>query len=144
MGKNKHVFHSLFKKTRYLNVSDVNFDATTKTGTCYLKSKHLHLVMVWTLINCPVELPNIPGAPYPVLCAYTIFKNTHCDVKTAESMSGQFIFEENSGTPPNNSALELPNGEYRGIAEDNNYDKLYKLKFSLENDCMEIAIKQYV
>ena len=140
MGKTKCSLFSSFKKTRYLDVSDVNYDPVLKSGTCLLKSKHRCLYMVWTLKNYPNEV-QMPGSPYPVIFSYTIFEKNKCE-STAESMSGQFIFEENSGVPPNYNPLGLPFGEYRGLARDNNCDKSYKLKLSLVDDCMEITIKQ--
>ncbi len=140
MGKNKCEFFSSFKKTRYFDVSDVNYDMTTKTGTCMLKSKHRCLVMIWTLKNYPNKVP-MPGSVYPVLFSYTIFEKNDC-TDTNDSMTGQFVLEENSGVPPNYNPLGLPFGEYRGLSRDNRCNKNYKLKFSLVDDCMEIAIKQ--
>jgi hypothetical protein len=140
MGKNKCCFYSSFKKTRYFDVSDINYDSATKSGTCMLKSKHKCLMMVWTLKNYPNESP-MPGCLYPVLFSYTIFEKNKC-LDSKESMSGQFILEETSGVPPNYNFLGLPFGEYRGLSRDNNCNKSYKLKFSLVDDCMELAIKQ--
>lgn len=140
MGKSKCGFYSSFKKTRYFDVSDVNYDPSTKSGTCLLKSKHKCLVMIWTLKNYPNLLP-ISDSHYPVLFSYTIYKKSNCH-DSKESMTGQFILEENSSTPPNYNPLGLHSGEYRGLSLDNNCDKAYKLKFSLADDCMEIAIKQ--
>jgi hypothetical protein len=140
MGKSKCGFYSSFKKTRYFDVSDVNYDPSAKSGTCMLKSKHKCLVMIWTLRNYPNEVP-MPGSPYPVLFSYTIFEKNKC-ADSKESMTGQFVLEESSGTPPNYNPLGLPFGEYRSLSRDNNCEKAYKLKFSLADDCMEIAIKQ--
>jgi hypothetical protein len=140
MGKKKCVFYSSFKKTRYLDISDITYDPITKTGTCMLKSKHHCLVMIWTLKNYPNEVP-MPGSLYPILFSYTIFEKNK-STESHESMSGQIILEENSGIPPNYNQLGLPFGEYRGLSRDNNCDKAYKLKFSLVDDCMEIGIKQ--
>jgi hypothetical protein len=97
--------------------------------------------MVWALRNYPNENP-MPGSPYPVLLTYTIFDNAKYELKSLESMSGELVFEESSGVPPNYNQLGLPLGKYCGLARDNNCDKAYKLKFSLEDDCLEVAIKQ--
>lgn len=143
MGKNKCVFNSGFKKTRYFDVSDVNYDATLKTGCCVLKSKHKCLHMIWTIRNYP-GCVQMPGAPYPVLFSYTIYEKNDknkCEIKSNESMSGQLVLEENSGTPPNYNPLGLPFGEYRSLSHDNNCEKSYKIKFYLVDDCMELAIK---
>lgn len=140
MGKNKCDFYSGFRKTRYFDVCDVNYDCATKTGTCMLKSNHKCLVMVWTLVNYPCQTP-MPGSQYPVLFSYTIFEESKCN-DSKESMSGCFVLEENSGVPPNYNPLGLPFGKYHSLSRDNNCDRTYKLKFSLADDCMEVVIKQ--
>jgi hypothetical protein len=144
MGKSKCGFFSSFKKTRYFDVSEVNYEPVLKLGTCLLKSKHRCLVMVWSIKNYPTEAP-MPGSPYPLSLCYSIFEKSEpdCELKSLESMSGELVYQEASGTPPNYNQLGLPFGEYRGLARDNNCDKAYKLKLSLGDDCLEVAIKQF-
>jgi len=141
MGKNKSVFVYTFKKTRYFDIENVNFDPVLKSGTCLLKSKRKCYNMIWTLNDYPTELPNMPGAPYPVLCTYTIFDKHNCFHSSAESMSGEFVYQVNSGTPPPNNTLGLPYGKYPSLAEDNNCHKHYNVRLLLVNDCMEVSIR---
>lgn len=141
MGKTKCVFDSVFKKTRYFDVENVNYDSTLKMGTCMLKSKKKCYVMIWSLREYPVELPSMPGAPYPVLCEYAVFSKKYHHLCSAEAMTGKFIYEVNSGTPPTTNPLGIPSGEYSSLARDTNRDKNYKVCLSLGNDCMEVSIK---
>jgi hypothetical protein len=139
MGKKRCFFDS--KKTRYFDIEDVNLDQTLKMGTCFLKSKYRKYIMIWNWNNYPAELPNMPGAPYPVLFNYTISEECNKKSKVLESMSGRFVFELNSGTLPNLSPIGLPYGEYKGLTRNNLYDDNYRVCFSLQEDCMEVAIR---
>lgn len=143
MGKPKCVFHSAFRKTRYFEVDNVNYDPVLKMGTCLLSSKHHKYIMCWTVRNYPPELPSMPGAPYPILCSYTIFEKEKNQGyhRGLDSMSGEFVFELNSGTLPNFNLLGLPSGEFRSMGRDNKCEEYFKVKFSLMDDCMEISIK---
>lgn len=141
MGKSKCVFNSSSKKTRYFDIEDVNFEPIPNLGTCLLKSKHKNYLMVWNYVNYPVEVPSMPGAPYPVLFNFTISDKCNKKGKALESMSGRFIFEINSGTLPKLSPLGIPYGEYKSLARNNMFDDNYKVCFSLQEDCMEVAIR---
>jgi hypothetical protein len=142
MGKSKCVLDCAFKKTKYFDIENVNFDNLLNMGTCLLKSKHHKYYMIWTVRNYPAQLPSMPGSPHPVLCSYTIFdKDHHGHHKSFDSFSGEFVFDINSGTPPNFNQLGLPNGEYKTLGRDNNCKECFKVKFSLIDDCMEVSIK---
>ena len=144
MGKSKCEFDSTLKKTRYFDVENVNFDPVLNNGTCLLKSKHKCYLMVWSLRNYPVDAPSLPGSPYPVECTYTILDKHNYHHNSAESMSGRFMYQVNSGTPPTSNPLGIPQGEYPSLARDNNYESDYKVCLSLIDDGMEVSIRNKV
>jgi hypothetical protein len=142
MGKSKCVFDSAFKKTKYFNLENINFDVLLQHGTCVLKSKHHKYYMIWSIRPYPLELPSMPGSPYPVLCEFTIFeKDNWGHHKSLDSFSGKFVYELNSGTLPVLNGLGLPNGEFKSMCRDNNCVEYFKVKLSLIDDCMEMSIK---
>lgn len=135
MGKS--IFHPSCKKTKYYKVKKVNFDQVLNVGTAHLKSK-CHLLILWSIKNYPTEEP-IPGSPYPVKVELTVFeKHDHC--ASLKSMSGEFIFELNSGTLPQLNSMGLPNGEYKFLVRSNNKDFSRKAILSMCDNYYELIL----
>ncbi len=136
MGKS--IFHPSCKKTKYYKVKKVNFDQVLNVGTAHLKSK-CHLLVLWSIKNYPTE-EQIPGSPYPVKVELTLFKkhNNHC--KSFKSMSGEFVFELNSGTLPQLNSMGLPDGEYKFLTRSNNKDFSRTVVLCMSNNYYELIV----
>jgi hypothetical protein len=136
MGKS--IFHPSCKKTKYYKVKKVNFDQVLNVGTAHLKSK-CHLLVLWSIKNYPTE-EQMPGSPYPIKVEVTIVKKHHDH--HLKSMSGEFVFELNSGTLPQLNSMGLPDGEYHFLARFNNRECSRKVCLSMNNGCNELIIKK--
>lgn len=118
------IFSSSFKRSKTFTVNNINFDTVENKGTAHLTAGYHHYILVWSIRTYPMEMPGAPGSPYPIIFSYTIFdKNNYYDEKSHRSIRGEFIFEVNSGTLPNNSALGIPYGVYTSLARNNNYHR---------------------
>jgi hypothetical protein len=137
MGKS--IFNPACKKTKYYKVEKVNFDQVLNVGTAHLKSKCHNLLILWSVKNYPTEC-QMPGSPYPVMVELTIFKKHRHHCKSLKSMSGEFVFELNSGTLPTLNSMGLPDGEYQFLARFNNKDCSRKIVLSMLEDCYELII----
>ncbi len=96
-------------------------------GTCALLSDCTNYTMVFTITNYPPKVP-MPGAPFPIQFNFTIYDSKF------DSVSGEFIFEEYSGTLPTNCDLGIPFGEYKALARNNKLHQAVYLKFKLSQD----------
>ncbi len=137
MGKS--VFHPSCKKTKYYDVEKINFDQSLNVGTAHLVSKCDHLLILWSIRNYPME-DQLPGSPYPVKVEFTIFKKHKHHFKSLKSMSGEFVFELNSGTLPQFNLMGLPDGEYECVARLNNKDYTKNVILSLIDGTYEVII----
>jgi hypothetical protein len=135
MGKS--IFHPSCKKTKYYKVKKVNFDQVLNVGTAHLKSK-CHLLILWSIKNYPTE-EQIPGSPYPIKVELTVFKkHDHCC--SLKSMTGEFVFELNSGTLPTLNSMGLPNGDYKFLIKSNNKDFSRKAVLSMCDNYYELIL----
>jgi hypothetical protein len=135
MGKS--IFSPSCKKTKYYKVQKVNFDQVLNVGTAHLKSKH-HLLIIWSIKNYPTE-EQIPGSPYPIKVELTVFKkHKHCG--SLKSMSGEFVFQLNSGTLPDLNSMGLPNGEYKFLVRSNNKDFSRKAELCMHDNYYELIL----
>jgi hypothetical protein len=142
MGKEKDIFNPCFKKTRYYELTNVNFDSTLHVGSGQLVSHHNTYYLIWTIRDFPVELPSMPGAPYPVHVRYTIFEKCNKPNKTYDSLSGEFVYEINSGTLPQFNAMGIPYGVYKSIGRNNKYNRSVNVVFSVTEEPLEIIISK--
>lgn len=117
-----------------LKIENVNL--TGNLGTCNLVSSSGNFTMAYEIIVYPPAIP-MPGAPYPVKFRYTIY---NVDNSKVNSVTGEFIFQENSGTLPNNCALGIPYGDYKSLARDNKLHEAVYLKFKLSLTDLEIYV----
>ena len=115
------------------------FDQVLNIGTAHLKSKCYDLLVLWSVKNYPSE-EQIPGSPYPVKVELTLFKKHRHHFKSLKSMSGEFVFELNSGTLPLLNSMGLPDGEYQFLARLNNKDCSKKVVLSMVDNCYELII----
>ena len=138
MGKS--IFHPSCKKTKYFDIEKINFDQSLNTGTAHLESNCSHLIIIWSIKNYPTE-EQMPGSLYPIKVELTIFKKHKHHFKSLKSLSGEFVFELNSGTLPQFNALGLPDGEYQCIARLNNEDCYKHVTLSLIDGSYEVIIK---
>jgi hypothetical protein len=125
--------------TRVFPIEKINFDIESKTGSALLESNKTVYVLVWLIKSFPVLSPGLPGAPYPVEFIFTLYKKND-KRRTQKSMSGQFVFEINSGTLPNYSPLGIPFGEYKTVARNNNRDQIVSLVFSLNENDLQLEL----
>ena len=137
MGRS--IFDSSFK-TKYFTLENINWDPVNQAGTCKLDSKGHEYVMIWTIKNYPMEAP-MPGAPFSIQVNYTILRKNNRPNTSFRSMSGVFVYQLNSGTLPNNSALGIPYGEYCSIARNNYNCDAVEVEFMLGDDLLEVQIK---
>lgn len=117
-----------------LKIENVNL--TGNLGTCKLVSSSRNFTMAYEIITYPPAVP-MPGAPFPTKFRYTIYKQ--CNGKI-ESVTGEFIFQQSSGTLPNNCDLGIPFGEYKSLARDNKLHEAVYLKFKLSLTDLEIYV----
>ena len=118
-----------------LKVQNVNL--TGNLGTCALTSDFSNYTMAYEIITYPPKLPSMPGAPYPIKFRYTIYNMVNSKI---ESVSGEFIFQLNSGTLPNNCDLGIPFGEYKSLARDDKIHYSVYLKFKLLTTGLEVYV----
>ena len=140
MGKS--IFHPSCKKTKYYKIHKINFDQDLNVGTAHLKSKCHNLLILWSIKNYPTECQS-PGSPYPVTVEVTILKKHyhHHHLKCLKSMSGEFVFELNSGThQPQLNSMGLPDGEYQFLARFNDEECSRKVCLYMINECHELII----
>jgi hypothetical protein len=137
MGKS--VFNPSCKKTKYYDVEKINFDQNLNSGTAHLISKCDNLLLIWSIKNYPTE-EQLPGAPYPIKVEFTIFKKHNHHFKSLKSMTGEFVFELNSGTLPQFNLMGLPDGEYQCVARLNNKDYYKYVIISLIDGSYEVII----
>lgn len=138
MGKS--IFNPVCKKTKYYKVEKVNFDQVLNVGTAHLKSKCHNFLILWSIKNYPTEC-EMPGSSYPLKVELTLFKKhkQHC-LKSHKSMTGEFVFELNSGTLPQLNSMGLLDGDYQFLARFNNKDCSRKICLSLVDNCYELVI----
>ncbi len=117
-----------------LKIENVNL--TGNLGTSKLVSSSENFTMAYEIITYPPTV-TMPGAPYPVKFRYTIY---NVDNSKVNSVTGEFIFQENSGTLPNNCPLGIPYGEYKSLARDNKLHEAVYLKFKLSLTDLEIYV----
>jgi hypothetical protein len=125
--------------TKVFPIEKINFDIDSKSGTALLENGKNTYVLIWLIKNFPVQPPSMPGAPYPVEVIYTLYKKNN-KRKTQKSMSGQFVYEINSGTLPNYSPLGIPFGEYKSVARNNNRDQIVSLLFCLDENELQLEL----
>lgn len=144
MGKSKNIFDLCFRKTRYFDIENINYDPLLRNGTCHIVCGNNTYVMIWNIRNYPVEAPEMPGAPYPVKFTYTIFDkdNKKCEDKSYRSLTGEFVYEIASGTLPVYNQLGLPYGVYFSLARNNYCHNSVCVEFSLFENEMEIIISK--
>lgn len=134
--------HSLFNNVKILNISKVNFNVMTLSGTCTLISEDLtkSYNMIWNIQNYPSYTPGLPGSPYPTKFTYTIFSNTPEDDKALNSVSGEIIYKQSSGTFPNYSEIGIPYGIYKSCGSYNKYNKKEGITFNLSNNILQVLL----
>lgn len=134
--KSKH--YSIKTGTYY--VDKVNLVGSS--GTCTLVSSYeYNLIMVWSIENYPMETAGMPGAPFPVLFKYTIFSHGNKpNDNNLRSISGEIVFEVNSGTLPNNNSLGVPFGTYYSLGRNTKRDRVNHIVFSLNETNMKVTI----
>jgi len=134
--------HSLFNGVKILNISKINFNVLELNGTCTLISSDFSKSynMVWNIENYPSYSAGLPGSPFPIKVNYTIFTNIQENDKALNSISGVFIFKQNSGTFPNNSELGIPYGIYESCGSYNKYNKKQKITFNLNYNMLQILL----
>ena len=100
---------------------NISYLTDTKKGTCKLVTPKSTLNIIWSIQQYPMERPGIPGSPFSVEVYYTIFdKDSHGLTKSNyNSLTGNFIYQINSGTLPKYSELGIPFGTYTSIATSN-------------------------
>jgi hypothetical protein len=103
------------------SINKINFSEEIRKGIARLQGLNSDLNIVWSIVNFPMEVPGMPGAPFAIQVNYTIFdKTTISPIKmNYNSYSGSFIFEINSGTLPKYSDLGIPIGTYISMAKSN-------------------------
>ena len=140
MKKEKDIFDPRFKKTRYYEITNINYDSSIKCGTAHLDSRHKNYYLIWSLKNYPMEVPIIPGALYPIQVNYTIFERCVKENKMYNSISGNFVYEINSGILPNLNSIGIPFNIYKSIGR-NNLNNLYvDVIFLVTEEPLEIII----
>ncbi len=139
-SSNNHFF-----KSKKLCFDKINFNSCERKGTCELKTKHMNYTMIWVIQEYPMEVPGMPGAPFPLKLSYTIFQ--HRDTSgcgndvSFKSVSGEFVFEINSGTLPDFNQIGIPHGKYYTIAKNNYCQHMTPLLFCLSNEHMKILVE---
>ena len=133
-----------FKSSKKLILDQVNYDPAERKGTCTLNSRNSTFIMVWSIQDFPMETPSMPGSPYPIKFTFTIFKHNDTSGistdRSLKSVSGEFIFEINSGTLPIYNVLGIPNGKYYTLTRNNYCQHTTPILFSLSENCMKILI----
>lgn len=136
MPKGSHdIFDMKFKKKQYFEITNVQFDASTQTGTCKLVNDDLIYTLVWNILNYPPQAP-MPGAPYIVKVIYSII-----DPSKKKSMNGEFVYELYSGTLPNYSSMGIPFNCYNSFPITHT-DKEIKATFDLTEEFMEVCFRE--
>ncbi len=111
------MFGFQFAKTEVCTITNVNFNHDSLTGTCKLVSSISPSTynMIWSIQNYPMETIGMPGSPYSIQVAWSISTKSGSNIHSRNTISGQFIYQINSGTFPNFSDLGIRYGEYFSI-----------------------------
>jgi hypothetical protein len=99
------------------------------------------LNMIWDIKEFPVETQGMPGSLYTVQVNFTIFDKTSY---INNLLSGQFVYNINSGTLVKYSKLGIPFGIYMFGASSIEYDLKYKISLSLTEDSTKLIISSLI
>ena len=137
---NTSLFGFIFPKTEICTIDNIHYDISSHNGTCRLTSDDNSYVMIWSITNYPIETSGLPGSPYPVKINYSIMKKSNFMVDNAlKSITGEFIYEINSGTLAHLSLLGIKYGIYHSCASNNKSGTETKILFNLlENKPLQL------
>ena len=139
------MFGFQFAKTEVCTITNVNFNHDSLTGTCKLvsstspstySSKGTYTpsrgyIMIWSIQNYPMETTGMPGSPFSICVSWSISTKSGSNDHSRNTISGQFVYQINSGTFPNFSELGIRFGEYFSIGKNLKSNKKTKVLIKL-------------
>jgi hypothetical protein len=132
-----------YKPNTVLNIDQINLEGAN--GTCRLTSVINNAVfrMIWSIENYPMHVPSMPGSPFPILVNFNIYQyDCHpTSDKSLKGIKGSFVFEQASGTFPNNCPLGFPYGIYYALGRNHKSCCDAGVLFSLNEGNMEIILE---
>jgi hypothetical protein len=121
-----------FTETKVCVIENINYSIESGRGTCKLKSPSDNYFMTWDVVKYPMENEGMPGSPYPIKFSFTIGqKNKLQQNHVTNSISGQLIYEVNSGTFLNLSPMGIGYGDYYVCAFNNKTGNVINLLFKI-------------
>jgi len=127
------MFGFQFAKTEVCTITNVNFNHDSLTGTCKLVSSisPSTYIMIWSIQNYPMETTGMPGSPFSICVSWSISTKSGSNDHSRNTISGQFVYQINSGTFPNFSELGIRFGEYFSIGTNLKSNKKTKVLIKL-------------
>lgn len=124
-----------FDETEICTIDKINYNHDSHIGTCKLISNTNTYVMSWEIIDFPMESSGMPGSPYPIKVSYNIgYKSNGTNDDSLQSLSGQFIYEINSGTFPNLSLIGIRYGQYYTCSSNNKNGQINNILFNISEN----------
>lgn len=98
------------------------------------------LILLWEIIEYPMEHQGMPGSPYTTQVKITIFDKTNW---SNNLFTGQIVYQTYSGTLVKYSKLGIPYSTYMFVLESSGFDAKFKAGLILTEGSSKLIVSPW-